>query len=72
MRLVRSFNRPSIVGQISPASQLARTSDRTVMSGGITIGFVDIAPFSFDLDRVRCASFASFLVRNWCGSTNDF
>jgi len=37
------------------------------MSGGITIGFVEIALFLSQSDRVRCASVGSFLVRNWCG-----
>jgi hypothetical protein len=37
------------------------------MSGGISIGFVDFAAVSFDLDRVCWGSFGSFLVRNWCG-----
>ena len=37
------------------------------MSGGITIGFVDLAVFLFQSDRVHCASVGSFLVRNWCG-----
>jgi hypothetical protein len=44
-----------------------RTCNQTVMSGRIAISFVDFAAFSFDLDRVRCASFTPFLVRNWCG-----
>jgi hypothetical protein len=44
-----------------------RTCNQTVMSGGITIGFVDLAVFLFQSDRVHCASVGSFLVRNWCG-----
>jgi hypothetical protein len=44
-----------------------RTCNQTVMSGGITIGFVDVAVFLSLFDRVRCASVGSFLVRNWCG-----
>jgi hypothetical protein len=39
------------------------------MSGGITIGFVDVGVFLSQSDRVRCASVGSFLVRNWCGHT---
>jgi len=38
------------------------------MSGGISIGFVDIAVFLFALDHVRCFLIRSFLVRNWCGT----
>jgi len=37
------------------------------MSGGVSIRFVEFPTFLFDFDRVHCASFASFLVRNWCG-----
>ena len=44
-----------------------RTCKHTVMSGGITIGFVDVAVFLSQSDRVRCASVGSFLVRNRCG-----
>src|SRR5205823_10860302 len=39
------------------------------MSDGISISFVDFAVVSFTFDRVCCASFRSFLVRNWCGSS---
>ena len=35
------------------------------MSGGITIGLVDLAALSFEFDRVRCVSVSS--LRNWCG-----
>jgi hypothetical protein len=44
-----------------------RTCNQTVMSDGITIGFVDVAVFLPQSDRARCASVGSFLVRNWCG-----
>jgi hypothetical protein len=44
-----------------------RTCNQTVMSGGISIGFVDFAAFSFVFDRVCRDLFALFLVRNWCG-----
>src|SRR5437868_6882310 len=44
-----------------------RTCNQTVMSGRISISFVDFAVFSFDFVRVRCALIRSFLVRNWCG-----
>src|SRR5262249_206667 len=37
------------------------------MSDGISISFVDFAAVSFEFDRVRCALFWPFLVRNWCG-----
>src|SRR5437588_12844215 len=45
-----------------------RTCNQTVMSDGISISFVDFVVVSFTFDRVYCASFRSFLVRNWCGS----
>ncbi|MGC2083716.1 MAG: hypothetical protein WA702_10200 [Bradyrhizobium sp.] len=41
--------------------------DLAVMSGRISIGFVDFPAFLSDFDRVRIFSFTSFLVRNWCG-----
>ena len=44
-----------------------RTCNQTVMSGGITMGFVDVAVFLSQSDRVRCLSVGSFLVRNRCG-----
>jgi hypothetical protein len=44
-----------------------RTCNQTVMSGGITMGFVDVAVFLSQSDRVRCPSVGSFLVRNRCG-----
>jgi hypothetical protein len=37
------------------------------MSGVIAISFVEFPAFSFDFERVRCASLTPFLVRNWCG-----
>jgi hypothetical protein len=37
------------------------------MSGRIAISFVEFPTFSFDFDRVRCASLMPFLARNWCG-----
>lgn len=40
---------------------------QTVMSGGISISFVDLIAVLFDFDRVRYASIRLFLVRNWCG-----
>ena len=43
------------------------TCKKTVMSGGITISFVDFAVFLFQSDRVRCASVGSFLMRNCSG-----
>ncbi len=44
-----------------------RTCNQTVMSGRISIRFVDDAAFLPRFDRVRCGSMSSFLVRNWCG-----
>src|SRR5437016_3077852 len=46
-----------------------RTCNQTVMSDGTSISIVDFAVVSFAFDRVCCASFRSFLVRNWCGSS---
>jgi len=50
----------------SPPGRHDSNSSQTVMSGGIT-GFVDVAVFLSQSDRIHCASFGSFLVRNWCG-----
>ena len=36
------------------------------MSGGKSIGFVDLAAFSYDLDRACCVLMRSFPVRMWC------
>jgi hypothetical protein len=44
-----------------------RTCNQTVMSAGKSSSFVDFAMFLFAFDRIRCVSFAPFLVRNWCG-----
>jgi D-mannonate dehydratase UxuA-like protein len=44
-----------------------RTCNQTVMTGRITVGFVDFAEFSPGIDRVRYALMRSYLVRNWCG-----
>jgi hypothetical protein len=44
-----------------------RTCNQTVMSGRISISFVDFAAFLFDFDRVRCVLMRLFLARNWCG-----
>jgi hypothetical protein len=44
-----------------------RTCDQTVMSGRISISFVDFTAFSFDFGWVRCALPRRFLVRNRCG-----
>jgi hypothetical protein len=46
---------------------LPSTADQTVMSGRISISFVDFAAFLFDFDGVRCVLMRLFLVRNWCG-----
>jgi hypothetical protein len=52
-------------------SDSTRTCNQTVMSGGILIGFVDLAAFSFPFDSVCCGSMRSFLVRNWCGQESS-
>jgi hypothetical protein len=44
-----------------------QTCNQTVMSGRLSISFVDFAPFSSAVDCVCCVSVRSFLVRNWCG-----
>jgi hypothetical protein len=44
-----------------------RTCNQTVMSGRISVRFVDFAAVSSAFDRVRCGLIRSFLVRNWCG-----
>jgi len=44
-----------------------RTCNQTVMSGGISISFVDFTVILFDPVRIRCASIGLILVRNWCG-----
>jgi len=45
-----------------------RTRNQTVMTGRISIGFVDFAVFSFGLHPVRYILAQSFLMRNWCGN----
>jgi hypothetical protein len=37
------------------------------MSGRKTVGLVDLAKLSFEIDRVRADLSTSFLVRNWRG-----
>jgi hypothetical protein len=62
-------------GQTSPyfaigfvmSSDGTRSCAQTVMSGGISIRFVDFAALSFDFDVVRFILARAFLVRNWCG-----
>ena len=44
-----------------------RTCNQTVMSGRISVRFVDFAAFSSAFDRVCFRLVLSFLVRNWCG-----
>jgi hypothetical protein len=46
-----------------------RTCNQTVMSGRLSISFVDFAAFLFDFDRVRYVLMRLFLVRNWCGAS---
>jgi hypothetical protein len=43
-----------------------RTCNQTVMSGRISVSFVDFAAVSPAFDRVRCVLMRSFLVRNGC------
>jgi hypothetical protein len=43
------------------------SGNQTVMSGRISIAFVDFAEFWYSFGSIRCVSIASFLVRNWCG-----
>ncbi len=76
----RAERKAHVSGAVIPLGQLrpytidffggpgrTRTCNQTVMSGRISVGFVDFATFLFDLDRVRCVSIRLFLVRNWCG-----
>jgi hypothetical protein len=44
-----------------------RTCNQTVMSGRMSIEFVDFNAVSFDFDGIRCVLIGSFLVRNWRG-----
>ena len=46
----------------------ARSCNQTVMSGSISVSFVDSNAFSSQIERVRCVLAGSFLVRNWCGT----
>src|SRR6266700_1182509 len=45
-----------------------RTCNHTVMSGRISISFVDFTAVSAAFDRIRCFLMRTFLVRNWCGA----
>ena len=49
-------------------SDNTRTFNQTVMSGSISIGFVDFAAFLFGFDGFRLVLSRLFLVRNWCGN----
>ncbi len=49
------------------AASNIRTCNQCVMSGKLSIGFIDFATLSFEFDRVPRGLFTSFLVRNWCG-----
>jgi hypothetical protein len=44
-----------------------RACNQIVMSGRISVSFVDFTEFSYPFGCIRCVSIASFLVRNWCG-----
>ncbi len=44
-----------------------RTCNQTVMSGRLSIAFVDFTGFPVGFVCVRCVSVRAFLVRNWCG-----
>src|SRR5271165_1736296 len=61
------FHRRSVRQHAVPPD--ARTCNQAVMSGSISISFVDFAVLSFVFDRVRCASMRSILVQNWCGGS---
>jgi hypothetical protein len=45
-----------------------RTSNQTVMSGGIKVAAVDFPAHLAEVERVCSVSLRSFLVRNWCGN----
>ena len=45
-----------------------RTSNQTVMSGGIRVAAVDFPAHLAEVERVCSVSLRSFLVRNWCGN----
>ena len=45
-----------------------RTSNQTVMSGGIKVAAVDFPEHLAEVERVCSVSLRSFLVRNWCGN----
>jgi hypothetical protein len=49
------------------SSDGTRSCAQAVMSGGISIRFVDFAALSFDFDVVRFILVRAFLVRDWCG-----
>jgi hypothetical protein len=60
--------------EISPKVELPggpgriRTSNQTVMSGGIKVAAVDFPEHLAEVERVCNVSLRSFLVRNWCGN----
>jgi len=57
---IKATKRPSRTGR-------TRTCNQTVMSGRMSISFVDFSVFLFGFDRVCFGSFRLFLVRNWRG-----
>jgi hypothetical protein len=54
-------------GRSNPDTGRTRTCNQIVMSGRLSISFVDFAAGLFDFVRVRCVSLASFLARNRSG-----
>ncbi|CCD94893.1 hypothetical protein BRAO375_3780008 [Bradyrhizobium sp. ORS 375] len=64
-------NRSKEAVEISGGPGRTRTCNQTVMSGRISISFVDFPAFSYDFKAFRIVSFTSFLVRNWCGYPID-
>jgi hypothetical protein len=71
LRPMASARQPSLASRAKAGGPgRTRTCNQTVMSGRRSIGSVDFAEFSICFDRVRCVLFASFLVRNWCGSAD--
>jgi hypothetical protein len=66
------LERDSLSHRFAGGPGRTRTCNQTVMSGRISISFVDFPAFSFEFDRVRCVLVRSFLVRNWCGGAPAF
>jgi len=63
MRMVRSDVQPP--NDFSGWSG-SRTCNHTVISDRIRVGYADFPTSLLKIDRIRCVSATSFLVRNWC------